>query len=44
MGYTGVFVFGDSLVDSGNVLALAEWYGSLTGSDLPDGVPTAEDG
>ncbi|MBA2771998.1 MAG: hypothetical protein H0U34_08315, partial [Sphingomonas sp.] len=44
MGYTGVFVFGDSLVDSGNALALAEWYGSLTLSDLPDGAPTAEAG
>ncbi len=44
MAYTGVFVFGDSLVDSGNALALAEWYGSLSSSDMPDGAPTAEAG
>lgn len=42
MGYSGVFVFGDSLVDAGNALKLAEWYGDLTFSDLPDGAPTAE--
>ena len=41
MAYTGVYVFGDSLVDSGNVLKLAELYGDLTFSDLPDGAPTA---
>lgn len=44
MAYSGVFVFGDSLVDAGNALALAEWYGSLTSSDLPDGAPTADKG
>ena len=42
MAYSGVFVFGDSLVDSGNALKLAQWYGTLTFSDLPDGAPTAE--
>lgn len=42
MAYTGVQVFGDSLVDAGNALKLAEWYGDLTSSDLPDGAPTAE--
>src|SRR5215210_4398344 len=42
MTYTGVYVFGDSLVDSGNALKLAQWYGDLTFSDLPDGAPTAE--
>ena len=42
MAYTGVYVFGDSLVDSGNVLKLAELYGDLTFSDLPDGAPTAD--
>ena len=41
MGYSGVFVFGDSLVDAGNALKLAEWYGSLPFSDLPEGAPTA---
>ena len=39
MPYTGVYVFGDSLVDAGNALELAEWYGDLTFSDLPDGAP-----
>ena len=41
MAYSGVFVFGDSLVDSGNALKLAQWYGSLPLTDLPDGAPTA---
>ena len=40
MAYTGVYVFGDSLVDAGNALKLAEWYGTLTLSDLPDGAPS----
>ncbi|MBA3729909.1 MAG: pre-peptidase C-terminal domain-containing protein, partial [Sphingomonas sp.] len=34
-------MFGDSLVDSGNALKLAEWYGSLPLTDLPEGAPTA---
>lgn len=42
MNYTGVFVFGDSLVDSGNALKLANFYGDLTFSDLPEGAPTAQ--
>ena len=41
MPYTGVYVFGDSLVDSGNALKLANLYGDLTFSDLPDGTPSA---
>ena len=41
MTYSGVYVFGDSLVDAGNALKLAQWYGNLTFSDLPDGAPTA---
>lgn len=41
MGYSGVFVFGDSLVDAGNALKLAQWYGSLPLTDLPEGAPTA---
>src|SRR4028118_914966 len=44
MGYTGVFVFGDSLVDAGNALKLAQWYGTLTFSDLPDGAPSEDRG
>ena len=42
MAYTGVFVFGDSLVDSGNALELAEWYDDLPLTDLPEGAPTDE--
>ena len=41
MAYSGVFVFGDSLVDSGNALKLADLYSDLTFSDLPDGAPSA---
>jgi phospholipase/lecithinase/hemolysin len=39
MPYSGVFVFGDSLVDSGNALRLANLYGSLPFTDLPEGAP-----
>jgi Ca2+-binding RTX toxin-like protein len=39
MVFTGVFVFGDSLVDSGNALKLANFYSDLTFSDLPEGAP-----
>ena len=42
--YSGVYVFGDSLVDSGNALKLAEWYDGLPLQDLPDGAPTTSDG
>ncbi len=42
--YSGVFVFGDSLVDSGNALKLAEWYDGLPLQDLPDGAPTPNHG
>ena len=41
MAYSGVYVLGDSLVDSGNALKLAQWYGDLTFSDLPDGAPSS---
>ena len=44
MAYSAVYVFGDSLVDSGNALKLAEWYGGLPFTDLPEGAPTADDG
>jgi phospholipase/lecithinase/hemolysin len=43
MAYSGVYVFGDSLVDAGNVLKLADWYGGLTFSEV-DGAPYPEDG
>ena len=42
MAYSGVYVFGDSLVDAGNALKLAKFYGTLTFSDLPEGAPTSE--
>lgn len=44
MAYTGAYVFGDSLVDSGNALALALWYGGLPLTDLPEGAPTSDKG
>src|SRR5690349_23128763 len=44
MPYSGVFVFGDSLVDSGNALKLAEWYDGLPLTDLPEGAPTVAQG
>lgn len=44
MAYTAVYVFGDSLVDAGNALGLAEWYGGLPLTDLPEGAPTEEAG
>jgi hypothetical protein len=42
--YTGAFVLGDSLVDSGNALKLAQWYGGLPFTDLPEGAPTSDAG
>jgi phospholipase/lecithinase/hemolysin len=42
MAYSGVYVFGDSLVDAGNALKLAQWYGDLTFSDIPEGAPTSD--
>ena len=42
MAYTGAYVFGDSLVDCGNALKLAQWYGSLPFTDLPEGAPTTD--
>lgn len=44
MAYSGVYVFGDSLVDAGNALKLAKFYGDLTFSDLPEGAPAADQG
>ena len=37
-----VYVLGDSLVDSGNALKLAEFYDDLPFQSLPEGAPTAE--
>jgi phospholipase/lecithinase/hemolysin len=42
VAYTGVYVFGDSLVDAGNALKLAQWYDGLPLQDLPEGAPTSE--
>lgn len=42
MAYSAVYVFGDSLVDPGNALELAEWYDGLPLQDLPEGAPTEE--
>lgn len=44
MAYTGVYVLGDSLVDSGNALKLANFYGGLPFTDLPEGAPTSDKG
>ena len=44
MPYSGVYVFGDSLVDPGNALKLAQFYGTLTFSDLPEGAPSTDRG
>lgn len=39
VAYTGAYIFGDSLVDSGNALRLANFYGGLPFTDLPEGAP-----
>ena len=44
MGYSGVYVFGDSLIDSGNALKLAETYNYFPFTSLPDGAPTSAKG
>jgi len=44
MAYSGVFVFGDSLVDCGNALKLAETYDDFPFTSLPDGAPTSDKG
>ena len=44
MPYSGVFVFGDSLVDAGNVLELAETYDDFPFTSLPNGAPTTANG
>jgi hypothetical protein len=42
--YSGVYVFGDSLVDPGNDLRAAQFIGSFPFVDLPAGAPTADKG
>lgn len=42
MAYTAAYIFGDSLVDSGNALRLANFYGGLPFTDLPEGAPYPE--
>ncbi len=42
--FTGVFVFGDSLVDPGNALEVAQRLDDLPFGDLPNGAPTADRG
>ena len=42
--YSGVYVFGDSLVDVGNALKLAQTYDFFPFTSLPDGAPTTEKG
>lgn len=45
MAYSGVYVFGDSLVDAGNALKLAEAYDDyFPFTSLPDGAPTSDKG
>ena len=44
MPYSGVIVFGDSLVDAGNALKLADWYDGLPFTDDVDAAPTADKG
>ncbi len=44
MGYSGVIVFGDSLVDAGNVLGLANWYDGLPFTEPVDAAPTSDKG
>ncbi len=44
MGYSGVIVFGDSLVDSGNALGLANWYNGLPFTEPVDAAPVASAG
>lgn len=42
--YTGVYVFGDSLVDAGNALKLAQTYDYFPFTTLPNGAPTSSKG
>ena len=42
--FTGVYVFGDSLVDPGNALEAAEFIDDIPFNSLPSGAPTADKG
>src|ERR1044072_7549562 len=42
--YSGVYVFGDSLVDVGNALKLAQTYDYFPFTSLPSGAPTTDKG
>lgn len=42
MTYSGVYVFGDNLVDAGNALKLAQTYDYFPFTSLPDGALTNE--
>jgi Ca2+-binding RTX toxin-like protein len=42
--FSGVYVFGDSLVDPGNAYEAAKTLGQIPGLPLPGAAPTAEDG
>jgi hypothetical protein len=42
--YSGVYVFGDSLVDAGNALQLAQTYDYFPFTSLPNGAPTSAKG
>src|SRR5436190_17729051 len=44
MGYSSLTVFGDSLIDAGNALALADWYDGLPFTESVDAAPTADKG
>jgi Ca2+-binding RTX toxin-like protein len=44
VGYSSLTVFGDSLIDAGNALALAEWYDGLPFTEPVDAAPTADKG
>ena len=44
MGYSGVITFGDSLVDPGNALGLANWYDGLPFAEPVDAAPTPDKG
>lgn len=44
VAYSGFYVFGDSLVDAGNALKLAQTYDYFPFTDLPDGAPTTDKG
>jgi Ca2+-binding RTX toxin-like protein len=44
MAYSGVFVFGGSLVDGGNALRLAKKYDGLPFAEMPEEAPTTDKG